>query len=141
MNETKRFFKVVRENRDYANKLPSTRRFLSAYFTEEELEYGIGVKTVPKIPGSKLFVFDSYCHAAQICRSGQSIYLCFAENPVPAPKRVASDSSNQSDRFQYFWRFFSTERGGAILEDGMDVPYGTFLADSVTLIGKKEEGL
>jgi hypothetical protein len=98
------------------------------------LKYEINKWTVPKIKGSKLFVFDSYDNALdfRICLFDSIIYSCVVRNPCnsgPFHTRVSCDI------IPMMWKNFAQKKKYTHLACGSP-PTGTVWVDAVKLIEK-----
>jgi len=125
------FYKVV--YRADSDKYLSYNAFLS-----NSLVYKVGIKTVPKIVNSKLFVFDTYDNALHSLkwmssdyRSEYCIFKCECENP-DYNGRLSDDFCGEGccSTLEEIWEDYKN----GIFDKGIFLYKGTVFVDSVTLI-------
>jgi hypothetical protein len=110
--------------------------------------YKEGVKALPSIPNSKLYIFDSLDKAVKYyhnmcCDQRHEIWECEAENPEPGLIMIGD-----AHLLQGFWTAINSRDyqlfGESILYDGyiyqLQMVPGTVWCDSVTLIKKVYPG-
>lgn len=121
------YYKVVNKNQtrsyDYAKraKLPHYRS------STANSQYIIGIPTVPEF--GKLFIFDSLSNARKHYDTHHTIFVCDAKNVTKCPfKYIPNFYISGECELESFWRYLYDD------SSFWAVPYGTLLADSVTLL-------
>jgi hypothetical protein len=132
--ERRTCFKVVYEFADSGRLISSFAQGFAAC-----VEYVVGQAVRPKMPHSKLFVFEELSDAEYYVRQMNSqrlrIYEAECTNVVQPPDRIPDYAhSNLAD---FFWREWPTHES-CITDDYIDytmrAPLGTLFADTVKLI-------
>ena len=135
--------KAMNSNRVWYKVTDAKKR--SCYSTGIKVQYDIDQVTLPSIPGSKLFIFDSHANATLFANGMLNfrIFECRATGVIPCLTGIPGSntcSPTNSYNFREFWRLYNKSlprRVNLTIVGGLsevDPPYGTYLADAVKLI-------
>lgn len=100
-------------------------------YTEFELTYCINKTTIPKMPGSKLFVFDTLEHAKNFLHTYNRlgvVFECTTERTYPINNNCVYDSC-----IKLFWRLKHWKKSTKQLKH-LTIPQGSLLVNSLTPI-------